>query len=644
MQNNENVDDWINWIEEAISKKHIKYYEFEIFKNIQEIGSGAFGKVFRANWKNFDNYLALKSFYNLNKITLKEIVHELKLQRDVDFHGNIIRFYGITKFGSENIINQTKNYLLVMEYADSGTLRDYLKNNFYILTWDNKYSLAYQLACSILCLHDEGIIHRDLHSCNVLVHQNSIKLADFGLSKRIDEASNSQSRVLGKVPYIDPKAITDNLKLNEKSDVYSIGVLLWEISSGKPPFHEENYDLSLMYKISQGRREEIISDTPNDYSNLYTECWNGNQNKRPSIHEVVNRLRIFLNSSSATIYQQDIFNQTIPTSNKSLIPNSIENSLHGELSQTIQNFNNTNANEIYMMSTNNQININISSEKNLSITVDEIVDLIFREENRKDESKQHVLDYLNNHNINSEVIYNWLSYNQTNSNSIFLLGYFNFFGIGTPVYYVRAFNLFINASVQFHILAQYYVGNCYEFGHGMITNVEKLAFVYYEKIANDFYAMGQFKLGFFYYFGKCVEKDLKIASNWHKKAANNGHFLAIFFLGFLYLHGKGVDEDYQKAFELFKKSAEGEHPIGIMMLGYCYSDGIGISIDKKRAVELHQKAANLGEDVAQYKLAVMYEKGDGIEEDMDKAIYWYEQSAKQGFQKALNRLIILKKN
>ncbi|CAB4379601.1 unnamed protein product [Rhizophagus irregularis] len=169
---------------------------------------------------------------------------------------------------------------------------------------------------------DSGIIHRDLHSCNVLVHQNSIKLADFGLSKRIDEASNSQSRVLGKVPYIDPKAITDNLKLNEKSDVYSIGVLLWEISSGKPPFHEENYDLSLMYKISKGQREEIISDTPNDYSDLYTECWNGDQNKRPSIHEVVNRLRISLSLSSATIYQQDIFNQIIPTSNEKFKHNS----------------------------------------------------------------------------------------------------------------------------------------------------------------------------------------------------------------------------------------------------------------------------------------------------------------------------------
>ncbi|CAB4398736.1 unnamed protein product [Rhizophagus irregularis] len=178
MQNNENIDEWINWIEEAISKKHMKYYEFEDFKNIQEIGYGAFGKIFRANWKNFDHYLALKSFYNLNNITLKEIVYELKIQRDVDFHDNIIRFYGITKSdsGIENIINPTKNYLLVIEYAD-------------------------------------------------------------------------------------------------------------------------------------GRREEIISDTPSGYSDLYTECWNDEPNKRPYIHEVVNRLRIFSKLMA----------------NENLIPNSTKN-------------------------------------------------------------------------------------------------------------------------------------------------------------------------------------------------------------------------------------------------------------------------------------------------------------------------------
>ena len=62
----------------------------------------------------------------------------------------------------ENKIDQTKNYLLVMEFADSGTLRDYLNKNFNRLTWNDKYRLAYQLNCAVSCLHGEGIIHRDL--------------------------------------------------------------------------------------------------------------------------------------------------------------------------------------------------------------------------------------------------------------------------------------------------------------------------------------------------------------------------------------------------------------------------------------------------------------------------------------------------
>src|SRR6266498_2025485 len=69
--------EWVSWIEEAIAKGYFKYFEYKNFHNIQEIGSGVFGKVFRAKWKNSHNYLALKSFYNLNNTTVKEIVHEV---------------------------------------------------------------------------------------------------------------------------------------------------------------------------------------------------------------------------------------------------------------------------------------------------------------------------------------------------------------------------------------------------------------------------------------------------------------------------------------------------------------------------------------------------------------------------------------
>jgi serine/threonine protein kinase len=79
-----NTDEWINWLEEAIAKKHLKYYEYKYFSNIQEIGSGGFGKVYRANWKKFENYLVLKSFFNLNNVTVKEIVREVIYSNDDD--------------------------------------------------------------------------------------------------------------------------------------------------------------------------------------------------------------------------------------------------------------------------------------------------------------------------------------------------------------------------------------------------------------------------------------------------------------------------------------------------------------------------------------------------------------------------------
>jgi serine/threonine protein kinase len=97
-------------------------------------------------------------------------------------------------------------------------------------------------------------------------------MADFGLSKRIGASSNFQSKLFGMVPYVDPKSFnrrrnknnqTQTYSLNEKSDIYSIGVLLWEISSGRPPFDAENeqYDVSLILEISQGLRETVVPDT-----------------------------------------------------------------------------------------------------------------------------------------------------------------------------------------------------------------------------------------------------------------------------------------------------------------------------------------------------------------------------------------------
>jgi hypothetical protein len=71
-----NKNEWIDWIEDAITREYFKYYDYSLFNDVREIGTGGFGKVYRANWKN-SKYFALKSFSNFNDVTAKEVVHEV---------------------------------------------------------------------------------------------------------------------------------------------------------------------------------------------------------------------------------------------------------------------------------------------------------------------------------------------------------------------------------------------------------------------------------------------------------------------------------------------------------------------------------------------------------------------------------------
>jgi serine/threonine protein kinase len=184
----------------------------------------------------------------------------------------------------------TKEYLLIMQYADGGNLRQYLKNNFSLLTWDDKIKLAYQITEGIKYLQGENILHRDLHSGNIVIHQGEAKIIDLGIAKSMETQTNFHSGIFGSLPYIDPKILEDySYKYNNKSDIYSLGVLMWELSSGKPPFINEN-DNVLKYGIISGRREEPVPDTPLEYLELYKLCWDSDPDVRPSISQVFNKL------------------------------------------------------------------------------------------------------------------------------------------------------------------------------------------------------------------------------------------------------------------------------------------------------------------------------------------------------------------
>ncbi|KAF0424588.1 kinase-like domain-containing protein [Gigaspora margarita] len=136
------------------------------------------------------------------------------------------------------------------------------------------------------------------HSKNILIDQNQPKIADFGLSKQIDRKSitNSDSSINGMMPYIEPKCFSDydpKYKRNKKSDVYSFGVILWEISSGRPPFQYFTNEMVIV-QVFQGKREEPIEGTPSKYVELYKKCWDMEPVNRPEtklIFEFLNQIK-----------------------------------------------------------------------------------------------------------------------------------------------------------------------------------------------------------------------------------------------------------------------------------------------------------------------------------------------------------------
>jgi len=108
-----------------------------------------------------------------------------------------------------------------------------------------------------------------------MINQNTIKITDFGISKRIDELSpNDSLDIIGVIPYIDPKMFVNNnstqkYSLDKKSDVYSLSVFVLEISSNQSPFYGKPYDVELIKEILEGLRETPVPDTPADYVKLY---------------------------------------------------------------------------------------------------------------------------------------------------------------------------------------------------------------------------------------------------------------------------------------------------------------------------------------------------------------------------------------
>ncbi|CAG8509804.1 5924_t:CDS:2 [Gigaspora margarita] len=232
-------------------------------------------------------------------------VERLKTELISFEHENILKVFGLTY---ENM-----NYYIIREHANNGNMRDFLRNKHssnYPLSWEEKQSLTYQVTKGLNFLHDNGIVHPELHPKNILMHNLTPKITNIGLSKFYT------SNGLPFTPYSPPEYLNkyntiDKTKLN----IYSLGVLMWEISNnGIEPFYKKYDGIKLAVEIINCARELPIKGTPLKYIDIYKKCWDINSDERPCCSEILGELK---NISYDQVYENsnddDIFmNNDLP--------------------------------------------------------------------------------------------------------------------------------------------------------------------------------------------------------------------------------------------------------------------------------------------------------------------------------------------
>jgi serine/threonine-protein kinase len=227
------------------------------YKFIEKIGKGAFGTVVLVEDTVVEERLILK-FLNPNvaqdEEMMKRFVHELRYSRKITHH-NVIRIY--------DFLYIRGNYAISMEYFPSHTLGAEIVNEKAMpLAKALKYGC--DIATGMAVAHRAGIVHRDLKPANILINNEGLlKIVDFGVAAAQKEGDTQLTKtgyVIGSPKYMAPEQILGK-KVDERADIYSLGVILYEMLTGIPPYSRGDH-MSVMYQHVQGKARPPIDVNP----------------------------------------------------------------------------------------------------------------------------------------------------------------------------------------------------------------------------------------------------------------------------------------------------------------------------------------------------------------------------------------------
>ncbi|KAG0256124.1 copper transport protein ctr1, partial [Actinomortierella ambigua] len=610
-----------------------------------KLGSGTFGVVHQAQYG--DQPCAAKAFFaSQSELDRKTIDKEISVLQRLRFR-HVIQFYRTHE--------QNDSIYILMELAERGSLAQAInKGHLACDDWANKKRLAHEIARGLAYIHQEGVLHRDLKSANVLLTKHmEVKLADFGLAQIRSMASTASSvssqtskGAAGTLRWVAPELLyTVKPRYSTKSDVYALGVVMWEMATDcTRPFKDQHDDALVALGVKKGRREQLPGGTPLEYREWVERCWAQDPCDRP-------------NAGNVTLVHDESTEESVGTDECVFDLDSSETGF-------------THPPEVHICSDERSEQDAIPENHNDSVgclpqTNDDVVTYFCKAAMAENTAAQLFLGWIYGH------------------------------GRGVVKSERDSFWWYRKAANGGNVVAQMQLARMYENGQGAVSSNVSMAVTWYRRAADGGSAEAQFALGNMYTEGYGVKEDTSQAARWYEKAATQGHPEAQNILGQWFALGRGVIQSDKQAvkwlmlaaeqgnlaaqirlgqmyFERylsqplvssavtwrtrltmllcgtlykqddqtnrslgmavkwFTRAAEQRHAKVQLILGMMYSQGIGVDQSDFEAVKWYTKAAEQGDADAQHYLGRMYAKGRGVEQSDVEAVKWYTKAAEQG--------------
>jgi serine/threonine protein kinase/Flp pilus assembly protein TadD len=257
------------------------------YEIIEELGTGGMGKVYRVYDKKIEGEVALKlikSEVAADKKTIERFRNELKLAREIA-HRNVCHMYDL---------NEDKgSYYITMEYVSGENLKSLIRRMGKIPT-EKAISIIKQISEGLSEAHTLEVVHRDLKPSNIMVDKNgNVRIMDFGIARSLDKKGITVTGVvIGTPDYMSPEQ-AEAKAVDQRSDIYSLGVILYEMMTGRVPFEGDTAISIAMKHKSEVPKDpkEYNTQIPDDLSQLILKCLEKDkENRYQSAEELISEL------------------------------------------------------------------------------------------------------------------------------------------------------------------------------------------------------------------------------------------------------------------------------------------------------------------------------------------------------------------